>query len=119
MQRNKVPEALSVGTEYWKGIITKINGEIDYSKTAVGILSQIFQDMVFYLDNDGESDREFAFKERGKLITRHVRLIGKLEFEGEKTEEEISELAERVVSSKELEVKRLLDSASSCGIGDY
>jgi hypothetical protein len=39
MKENKVSKAKSVGSNFWKGIIVKYNGEIDYSKSAVSILS--------------------------------------------------------------------------------
>jgi len=112
MKKNKTSEARSIGGEFWKGIIIKYNGEIDYSKSAVGILSQIFQDIIFhfYEDEEAEEAEDFRFSDFTKLISRHERLIKKLEFEQNKTDEEIRELAEKVVRAKQKELGRLLSA---------
>lgn len=112
MRKNKTKKAGSIGVRFWKGIILKSNDEIDYSKNAVNILSQIIQDIVFYIDSQSEDNRvkDFCFQDRGKLISRHKRLIDKLEHEDELTNEQTQELAEKVVLSKEKELNRLLNS---------
>ncbi|MCF6203448.1 MAG: hypothetical protein L3J59_07225 [Methylococcaceae bacterium] len=107
MKKNKVSKAKSVGNEFWKGIVIKYNGEIDYSKAAVAILSQVINDIIFYLQEDG-SDKQFQFTAYNKLVLRHKRLINNLEFEDELSDEEMRELAEKIVLSKQKELTRLL-----------
>ena len=118
MKKNKVSKAKSVGGDFWKGIIIKYNGEIDYSRSAVLIMSQLIQDLIFYLYTDTDEDAEdsnsgdssvFEFTDFNKLVQRHKRLINKLEFEDDLTEEEQLELAEKVVKSKQKELERLLN----------
>jgi hypothetical protein len=61
-------------------------------------------------ENVDENKTNFKFHDYGKLIARHERLIKKLEFEDELDDEEIFELAEKVVIHKQKELNRLLTS---------
>jgi hypothetical protein len=112
MRRNVVHDAKSAGKDFWKGIIIKSNGEIDYSKSAVGIFSQILQDIIFHSYSDADenktSKKGFEFSDYNKLVARHERLIIKLELTDPKKPERAKALAEKIVQAKQKELQRLL-----------
>lgn len=100
-------EVGSISTDFWKGIILKSNDEIDFSKLAIQILSQIIQDVICFYDDD---EKEFEFTDYNKLVKRHERLIKKLEFEIEPNDVKVTELAEKVVKKKQDVITALLTS---------
>lgn len=114
LAKGKVTKAASVGSEYWKGIITKYSGEIDYSRTAVQVLSVFIQDLIYYADSlsnkEGDELLDFQFSNQSQLIQRHKRILNRLEFEDDLSDEELTKLAEKVVKSKQKEITRLLGS---------
>ncbi|WP_157826797.1 DNA sulfur modification protein DndB [Colwellia sp. 12G3] len=109
LKSNRTIKAKSIGSEFWKGIIIKNNGEIDYSKAAISILSQIIQDIVFYhIDkNTDDEETEFSFTDSQKLVTRHLRLIRKLEFEIDPGEDELQSIAQKAVNNKEIYLNKI------------
>jgi len=97
-------DAGSIGTSFWKAIILKHNDEIDFSKKSVQILSRIIQDIIFFCDSD--DDANFVFHGFDELVTRHKRLIKKLELDLD--DDSLTELAKKIVTHKASVIQKLL-----------
>lgn len=105
-----VSNSLSVGSKFWKGIILKVNDEIDYSTTAVKILSGVFDDLIVAV----REDSKFEFSNRSSIIKRHESHIKRIGIEfGENNEDDENakrnELAVNVVAHKEKVVNKLIN----------
>ncbi len=92
---------------FWKGIILKDNEEIDYSQQAISIFSEIIQDIIFFLEKENDAT-EFKFKSYDKIVIKHEKIIKKLDYEKEKTDEERNDLAKKYVNIKQKKLNELL-----------
>ncbi|KUJ82963.1 hypothetical protein AWR36_010495 [Microbulbifer flavimaris] len=90
-----IVKSSNVGKEFWRGILKKINGEIDYGKPAVNLLNSIIVDLITSVE-DGVS---FTFSDREKLISKHEKMLEKQGIIEDYDER--SEVAQKVVAFKE------------------
>ena len=81
--------------------------EIDYSQQAISIFSEIIQDIIFFLEKENDAT-EFKFKSYDKIVIKHEKIIKKLDYEKEKTDEERNDLAKKYVNIKQKKLNELL-----------
>ncbi len=106
LTRGKKKDALAVGSSFWKGIILKLNGELDYSKAAIKILSTFICDLM----DANEEGKPFEFTNKLELIRRHASYLKKLEIKDEDDERNV--LARQVVVSKEKLINSIISKNS-------
>lgn len=94
-------QAGDLGRAFWRGVILGHNGEIDYGPTAVELLKNVLIDVLTY-----ESGNEFEFKDRNKIINRHVALLRRIDSDIE--DSKAKNVAEQIVKGKEAMVQNLL-----------
>lgn len=94
-------QAGDLGRAFWRGIILGHNGEIDYGPTAVELLKNVLIDVLDY-----ESGNAFEFKDREKIINRHVAVLRRIDSDIE--DSKAKNIAEQIVKGKETMVQKLL-----------
>ena len=77
------------------------NGEIEYGPTAVDLLKNVLVDVVSY-----ESGSKFEFKDRNRIIVRHISLLRRINSDIE--DDKAKSVAEEIVKGKESLVHKLL-----------
>jgi len=96
----------NLGRIFWRGIVLKYNGEIDYGITAVKVLEKIITDCIEFMQ---ETDKEdFSFSKRKEIIRRHVTALKKHDETLE--DEDAQEMAKKIVKIKEATLRKLLSA---------
>ncbi len=103
-KKRRLSDGLSLVTDFWRGIILKNNGDIDYAKAGVQLLSSVFNDMI----SAKSSDENFYFSQKDKLVRRHAIILNRMGLDDSKETEEIDELASKIVDYKEAHLASLL-----------
>ncbi|MDM0025734.1 DNA sulfur modification protein DndB [Variovorax saccharolyticus] len=98
-KKGAIPINGKVCQDFWKGIIVKVNDELDYGNPATKILASIFLDLLNY-----DVKEEFRFTPRADIVRRHRRI---LVLSGVQ-DDEAEEVAEDLVIAKEGIVQKLL-----------
>lgn len=108
-KKRGLSDALGLVTDFWKGIIIKNNGDIDYAKAGVSMLSNIVWDISSYYRGGGE----FVFSQKNKMVRRHISILRKMGLDDTMDSDEIESLAEKIVDYKESHVGTLLEKADN------
>lgn len=110
--RYRMPKSVSaakvgdLGREFWRGIVLKQSGDIDWTVGAVKELAGVLADMMLHIQKGDASD--FQFSKRQQLVRRHVRIISA----HDSTLPDIDALAEAIVSHKEKLLSSMLGKIS-------
>jgi hypothetical protein len=102
-RKSPMPQAAKSCKNFWKGIIVKANGELDYGGPATKILAAILVDVLTH-----ESGEEFAFSRevRGSIIKRHESILQVGGYEAD----DVNDVAECAVVAKERVLQRMLNN---------